>query len=142
MKKILLSLVLGVIGVFGIFSSPVSAVTIDEANKACNGIGSEWNDITNEVCDTSDSQAGKVVIDVVNVVIAAVGLISVLFVVIGGVLFTTSQGDPAKVKRGKDTIMFALLGVILASLAFAIVNFVASAISSDDGSGGTSQQGN
>ena len=45
-------------------------------------------------------------------------------IVIGGVSYATSQGDPGKVKKGKDTIMYGIIGMIIALLAFAIVNFV------------------
>ena len=59
-----------------------------------------------------------------NVVFGIVAIIAVVMIVIGGVSYTTSQGDPGKVKKGKDTIMYGIIGMIIALLAFAIVNFV------------------
>ena len=43
-------------------------------------------------------------------------------------MYTTSAGDQAKVKKAKDTIMNGVIGLVVAFLAFAIVNFVLSAI--------------
>ena len=59
-----------------------------------------------------------------NVVFGIVAIIAVVMIVIGGVSYATSQGDPGKVKKGKDTIMYGIIGMIIALLAFAIVNFV------------------
>lgn len=80
-------------------------------------------------------EVGKIVQNVINVVIAALGIVAVLFVVIGAAQYVTSQGDPAKTKRARDTIIYALLGVLLAVFAYAIVNFIISAIASNNGGG-------
>ena len=40
------------------------------------------------------------------------------------IIYTTSGGDPGKVKKGKDTIIYGIVGLIIAILAFVIVNFV------------------
>ena len=45
-------------------------------------------------------------------------------IIIGGLYYVTSQGDPGKVKRGKDTILYGIVGLVIAFLAIAIVNFV------------------
>lgn len=64
------------------------------------------------------------VINILNGIIAVTGLIAVIFVIIGGVSYMTSTGDPAKTKKAKDTILYAIIGMIICVLAFAIVNFV------------------
>ena len=43
-------------------------------------------------------------------------------------MYTTSSGDSAKVKKAKDTIMYGVIGLVIALLAFAIVNFVLSSV--------------
>ena len=45
-------------------------------------------------------------------------------VILGGIQYSTSQGDAGKVKKAKDTIMYGIIGLVVAILAFAIVNFV------------------
>ena len=68
--------------------------------------------------------------NIINAVIGVIGIIAVVVIILGGVTYATSQGDPAKVKKGKDTILYGVIGLVVALLAFAIVNFVLAALSS------------
>lgn len=61
---------------------------------------------------------------ITNTLIFIVGAIAVLMLIIGGLRYVLSGGDSAGVKGAKDTILFAIIGIIVAILAFAIVNFV------------------
>ena len=65
-----------------------------------------------------------IIIGIINGVVGALSLVAVIFIVVGGVNYMTSQGDPGKTKKAKDTILYAVIGLIIAVLAFAIVNFV------------------
>ena len=49
-------------------------------------------------------------------------LLSVIFVIIGGITIATSSGDPNRVELGKKIIVFSLVGLIVGALAFGIVN--------------------
>ena len=61
---------------------------------------------------------------VINVLLSVIGVVAVLVIILGGVQYTTSLGDAGKVKKAKDTIMYGIIGLVIALLAFAIVNFV------------------
>lgn len=61
---------------------------------------------------------------IVNVVLFLIGAISVIMLVIGGIKYTVSNGDSNAVTSAKNTIMYAIVGLIIAILAFAVVNFV------------------
>ena len=61
---------------------------------------------------------------VINVVLSVLGFVAVAMLIIGGVTYQTSQGDAAKVKKGKDTIMYGIIGLVVALLGYAIVNFI------------------
>lgn len=50
--------------------------------------------------------------------------IAVVFIVIGGIYYVTAQGDPDKIKKAGQTIQYALIGVIVASLAKGLVALV------------------
>lgn len=65
---------------------------------------------------------------IINMIIFAIGLIAVVMVIVGGIQYSTSQGDSGKVKKAKDTILYGIVGLVIAILAFAIVNFVLSSI--------------
>ena len=61
---------------------------------------------------------------VINVVLGVIGVVAVVMIIIGGIQFTTSSGDTAKTTKAKNTIIFSVIGLVVALLAFAIVNFV------------------
>ncbi len=61
---------------------------------------------------------------IINVIVGVVGVIAVAVIVIGGIFYTTSAGDPAKAKKGQNAIIYGIVGLVIAILAFAIVNFV------------------
>lgn len=64
------------------------------------------------------------IISIVNGIIGVLAIICVIVIIIGGVSYMTSAGDAGKVKKAKDTILYALIGLIICALAAAIVNFV------------------
>lgn len=63
-----------------------------------------------------------------NALIFLVGALAVIFLIIGGLRYVISQGDAAQVKQAKDTILYGIIGVVVAILAYAIVKFVATSI--------------
>jgi len=122
-KKILLALVM-MVGVLGV-TTPVMA----------------WDDASNQVCsDTTasaevKSAAGcgdkgasvdstmKTVGTILNFVIGFVAVIAVIIIVVAGINMTVSQGEPGKVAKARNMIIYAAIGLVVAILAFAIVNF-------------------
>lgn len=77
-------------------------------------------------CDTANANADfQTQVQVgINLVLGVAGLIAVAFIIYGGLKYTTSAGDAAKVTSAKNTILYAVIGLVVAGLAFAIVNFV------------------
>lgn len=63
---------------------------------------------------------------ILQVVFAIIGVLSVMFVVIGGFMYTVSGGDPGSIKKAKATIMYAVIGLVISILAETIVTFVLS----------------
>ena len=63
---------------------------------------------------------------IINVVIGVLGVVAVVVVIYGGFLFLTAQGDPGKIKKGKDSITWGIIGLIIALLSWSIINFVLS----------------
>ena len=62
--------------------------------------------------------------NIINGVLYVVGILAVVMVIIGGVKYTTSGGDSAAVTSAKNTILYGIIGLVIAILAYAIVNFV------------------
>ena len=61
---------------------------------------------------------------VTNIVLYIVGVIAVIMLIIGGIKYVVSGGDAKKVTDAKNTVLYAIIGLIVCFLAFAIVNFV------------------
>ena len=84
------------------------------------------------VCGTPNSDEELAVINkvrqVLNVVYLWIGIIAVIFIVVGGFLFMTSRGDPSKVQRGKSTVLYSICGLIVTLSAFAITSFTIGAL--------------
>jgi hypothetical protein len=66
--------------------------------------------------------------NIINAALFVVGAASVVMMIYGGIRYTLSAGNATHVTAAKNTIMYALIGLIVAVLAFAIVNFVLGAI--------------
>lgn len=79
----------------------------------------------NEIAtDGSEKDALWYISAVINVILSLVGVVAVVVLILGGISFMTSQGDPGKVTKARNTILYGVIGIIVALLAFTIVNFV------------------
>ena len=65
---------------------------------------------------------------VTNILLFLVGAISVIMLIIGGIRYVISGGDQNQVTSAKNTILYAIIGIIVAFLAYAAVNFVTQAL--------------
>ena len=61
---------------------------------------------------------------VTNILLYIIGAVSVIMLVIGGIRYTVSGGDSSQVTSAKNTILYAIIGIVVALLAYAVVNFV------------------
>jgi hypothetical protein len=61
---------------------------------------------------------------ITNVLLFIIGAVAVIMLIIGGIRYTVSGGDSGAVTSAKNTILYAVVGIIVAILAYAIVNFV------------------
>lgn len=90
-----------------------------DAWGACSNGGS------GAVCNASSSDDfSKIMQNIINMMLYVLGIIAVIAIIIGGIRYATANGDASHVKQAKDTIMYAVVGLIVAIMAGAIVNFV------------------
>lgn len=62
--------------------------------------------------------------DVINVALTILGSVAVLIIVLGGIQYILSRGESNQVSKAKDTILYAVIGLIITMMAGVIVNFV------------------
>jgi hypothetical protein len=72
---------------------------------------------------------------ITNVLLFILGAVSVIMIIIGGLRYVISGGNSSAVTAAKNTILYAIVGVIVALLAYAIINFVLTSFSATDGGG-------
>lgn len=72
---------------------------------------------------------GGVINQFTNIILYVVGFISVVMLIWGGIRYIISGGDSKKITDAKNTILYAILGLVIVFFAYAIVNFVLNAIS-------------
>ena len=121
-KVILASLAIMVAGVVGI-SLPTSAA--NEGLVLCgNGSYADSFDKCSGAGTAEKRSLMGTLQIVINVILAVLAFVTVAMIIVGGISYSTSQGDAGKVKKAKDTILYGIVGLVSALLAFAIVNFV------------------
>lgn len=130
-KKVLaLGAIFALVGVFAFAPTP-SVMALDGKDDIRGSV----EELQTGDNDTTVDGAIK---DLVNVLLFALAAVAVVMIIFGGFRMTTSNGNADQVKSGKNTIMYAVIGLIVAILAYAIVNFVVDAFMSG---GGASSRG-
>lgn len=76
------------------------------------------------------------ILEIVKVLMFIVGIVAVVVVIYGGLQYILAAGDQAKITKAKDTILYAIVGLVVAMLAYAIVNFVVNGVTGESGSTG------
>lgn len=102
----------------GITSALVTAGTVLATNQdAQEGINAAKGNL--QTTSLTDSVA-----NVTNIMITIIGIVSVIMLIIGGFRYVLSGGDQKGTSAAKDTILFAIIGVVVALLSYSIMNFV------------------
>lgn len=120
MKKLKTFIISAAIAVFGVaVFAPVAPVSaLDPLDGVCA------NSADNEVCNNKDEDATSLIGIIVNTLLFIVGLLAVVMIIFSGIQYTTSSGDSGRVSKAKNTLVYSIVGLIIAFLAFAIVNWV------------------
>lgn len=91
--------------------------------------------ITNPLGDTKDIET--VIADIVKGALGLTAVLAVGFIVYGGFLYISAAGDETQIKKGKEAIIGAVIGIIVIGLAYAIVQFVIGAVGGGGGGAGS-----
>ena len=95
------------------YASPKSEVT-----KGIDAAGSAGT------CGDHECTLGDSVKTVTNVLLFIIGAVAVIMIILGGIRYVTSNGESAQITAAKNTILYSVIGLVVALLAYAIVNFV------------------
>ena len=122
MKKILGILVAAIIGV-SLFASEMCFANYN--SDYCEKLPVELREANGCGLGTDPGAViGSRVTKPINVLLYIVGVLAVVMIIYGGFVYMTSAGDAAKVNKGKTILIYSIVGLVIAILAYAIVNFV------------------
>lgn len=111
-----------------VLASLISVLNIGSVSAAGDVCNSKASSEVKAASGCPDYETGddlpNVIIIILNSIIGVASFISVIWIIIGGVNYMTSSGDPNKTKKARDTILYACIGLVICVLSFAIVNFV------------------
>lgn len=122
MKKIILSAWL-----FLLISGVIIAPAVLAQTAGCPA--GSTNCLTNPLGSISTPQAliGKVI----TAVLGVVGSLALLIFVYGGLIWMTSSGSPEKIKQGRDTLLWAAIGLVVIFSAYGLTRVVLSSVMSN-----------
>ena len=121
MKKSIISIAIMICAVFGVSVLSTASLSGSVSAQVSEGINTAT---TSEMKGKSIDGDKGLIKTVVNVLLWAVGILSVIMIIFSGFRYITSAGDAAKTKSAQSTLTYAVVGLIVAVFAWAIVNIV------------------
>jgi cytochrome bd-type quinol oxidase subunit 2 len=123
MLKTIINRIMITMVLMGGMLAPLAPATVYAQTKddICEGVA-----ITGGNCDpaSAGTSVESVVRTVINLLSLIVGIVAVIMIIIGGLKYITSSGDSANVSSAKNTILYAIIGLVVVALAQVIVRFV------------------
>jgi hypothetical protein len=110
----------------GLFVGMVTPVPAQAINVFRQCSANAQSEVCKATGDANEQNATGIVKRIIDLLLFALGITAVFMIIWSGVKYVTSRGDAANVKSAKDTLTYAVVGLIVALLAYAIVNFIIS----------------
>lgn len=121
LNKIILALglpALVILGGLAVMPQMAYASPKSEVKKGITAAGGD------EPCEGSNCTLGATIKTVTNVLLFIIGAVAVIMIILGGIRYVTSNGESAQITAAKNTILYSVIGLVVALLAYAIVNFI------------------
>ena len=121
MKKSIISIAIMTCAVFGASVLSTASLSGSVSAQVSKGIDTAT---TSEMQGKSIDGKDGLIKTVVNILLWAVGILSVIMIIFSGFRYITSAGDTSKTKSAQSTLIYSVVGLIVAIMAWAIVNMV------------------
>ena len=123
MKNSIKIFIVAVIAGFGLITPVLASNPVAAANPIADSCAQSGSD--SALCNNPNGNTvASVTGTIINVLLFIVGLVSVVMIIVGGLRMATSGSDTGAVTSAKNTIFYAVIGLVVAFVAFAIVNWV------------------
>ena len=105
----------------GVLLVPLSATA-----NAVNVFGGcpQTGNTAGTICGSQGDSAKTLIGNIVNILIYIAGAIAVIVIIVGGIKYVTSGGDSSQMSNAKNTILYAVIGLVVVVMAYGIVQFV------------------
>jgi hypothetical protein len=120
-----------ILGVGSLFAALLfTPVSVMAASGHCpeGSLNSSYSNSIAECNVAKEDNLIPVITTIINVLIGVLGIVAVIVIIFAGIQFVTSSGDAQKVAKAKNTILYGVIGLLIALLAYPIVNFVLSSV--------------
>ena len=100
------------------FFAPIDSVSaVGDASKlqACDAIGG---------CDDEEGKIDNIVSIVITTISVIAGVLAVIMIIVSGMKYITSGGDSSKITSAKNSLIYAVIGLVIVVLSQVIVRFV------------------
>ena len=116
---------------------PVSVYAAADINgNLCAGASLQTNTcVATDEGAKANSKINNIITSVINIFSLIVGIVAVIMIIIGGLKYITSGGDSGNVTGAKNTILYAVIGLVVVALAQFIVKFVLGKVTTDPAAG-------
>ncbi len=125
-KSALVALSLFFVTLFALPTGKVHALFENAKNEACAGASLNSQPTTD--CSGSTGTVNNLLKDAINIFSLVIGIIAVIMIIVGGLKYITSQGDSNQLSSARNTILYAIVGLVIVALAQFIVKFVLSRV--------------
>jgi len=109
-------IILGIVLCVSVVISPMAGAV--DPFDACSGASDTL------VCQNKGDSIGVIIKNGVNLMLYVLSAVAVIMIIYAGILFTTSGDNSATLTKAKDTILYSVVGLVVAICSYAIVNFV------------------
>jgi hypothetical protein len=75
----------------------------------------------------STANIGAALTNVTNILMSIIGMLAIIFIIVGGLQMALAAGNSKRFAQGRETVLYASVGLAIAIAAFAIVKFISGA---------------
>ncbi len=122
MKRIMYSLKIAIIMIVAMLVLAPGVVGASNKDAVCEGAGIVSG--SGAGCGTGTDTLNGVISKGLNFFSAIIGVIAVVMIMIGGIKYITSQGDSSQISSAKNTVLYAVIGLVVVAISQVIVHFV------------------
>lgn len=112
---------------FAVVVTPALAQTSQIQSGLCTGANLQFTDNPTGGCtDNGDAttKLNNIIHSIINLLSVVVGIVAVIMIIVGGLRYITSGGNDSSVTGAKNTILYAVVGLVVVALAQVLVRFV------------------